>query len=173
MKIKEKLIKTLIFLILSGILFLYLKIENNKFNQNKIKATQKIVDNLSIRYENFFEDEKYVKEYKEEKSMNTEEQKKEEIAKKVKNIITSKRYVLQIATYSIKDNALQMQNRLKPIDNFLIQNSKINNNYYIVVSREFYSRNEAEALEMKVKEKFTDLKPLIKLRYSDGKSSKH
>lgn len=159
--------------ILLGGIFIYLRNIKDNFSKNKTQTTQKIIENLSIRQENFFEDENYIKEYKSRAPFDIEKKRRDAINSKVKDIMTNKRYVLQIATYSIKENALKTQSRLKQIDNFLVENSRINNKYYIVVSREFYSRVEAEALEIRVTEKFTDLKPLIKLRYDDGKSSKH
>ncbi|TDT71409.1 sporulation related protein [Hypnocyclicus thermotrophus] len=152
--------KNIRYIIISITFFLLIYVYISKKNQLLLEVKEKnlelIKNKIIIRKKNFFLDNKYYSNIKN----TTFNSKKNYTEKKLK-----KSYYLQIGTYSIEENAIEMQKKLSNISNFIIIKSPLNNNYNIVISSNFKTREDAELLEKKVIKAFPEIKPLIKMRY--------
>ncbi|MDN5304392.1 MAG: hypothetical protein PWP46_1276 [Fusobacteriaceae bacterium] len=138
------------------IVYIYTAKKNQLFLDEREKNIELIKNNITIRKKDFFLNKENYLNIK--NSLDSSE--------KINTTKTfEKSYYLQIGTYSIEENAIEMQKKLSNISNFIIIKSPINNNYNIVISNNFKTREDAELLEKKVIEAFPEIKPLIKMRY--------
>lgn len=143
--------------------FLSKKINLLKTNEQ----TDFFLKEAKIREENFYEDEDYKNKIKEELKDKIQITAKEEKEKPKEKIIEKKEerlYYLQVGTFKNKANAENLLENLSDIAKLKIEKSKYNDSYYILLTED-YNKKKLADIDLKIKERFETINPIVKVRY--------
>ena len=130
------------------------------------ETTEYFLNEVKIRKDDFYKDEKYKQEVEEELDKRPQKEKpKVEVEVKVNEEIKNERlYYLQIGTFKNRVNAENLMGSLSDIAGLKIEKSKYNENYYVLLT-DNYTKKELSNINEKIKERYKTIKPIVKVRY--------
>lgn len=134
----------------------------NEFRKLQEKETSEFLATIEIREKGFYEDSEYEKRTMSDLVVvKAKEENKEKVVKKVES---DKVYYLQIGTFRNKENAENLMKSLEDLASLKVEKSALNENFYVLLTGD-YPQNELEVIEEKIKDRYSSLSPIVKVRY--------
>lgn len=134
----------------------------NEFRKLQEKETSEFLATIEIREKGFYEDSEYEKRIMSDLVVvKAKEDNKEKVVKKVES---DKVYYLQIGTFRNKENAENLMKSLEDLASLKVEKSALNENFYVLLTGD-YPQNELEVIEEKIKDRYSSLSPIVKVRY--------
>lgn len=134
----------------------------NEFRKLQEKETSEFLATIEIREKGFYEDIEYEKRTMSDLVVvKAKEDNKEKVVKKVES---DKVYYLQIGTFRNKENAENLMKSLEDLASLKVEKSALNENFYVLLTGD-YPQNELEVIEEKIKDRYSSLSPIVKVRY--------
>ncbi len=156
------MIEILLMLVIIAIPSYFTISKYKEFRELKLKETNEFLASIEIREKGFYEDSEYEKKIMSDlKVVKAKEDKKEKVVKKVES---EKVYYLQIGTFRNKENAQNLMKSLEDLANLKVEKSALNENFYVLLTGD-YPQNELKNIEERIKDRYSSLSPIVKVRY--------